>query len=405
MADGAGGLEAFRAEVRAWLEANCPPSMRTPMPEDEVVWGGRNAQFKNPDSKAWLDRMGAKGWTAPTWPREYGGGGLSPSEAGVLAEEMKAIKARPPLYSFGLWMFGPALLEYGNEAQKQEHLPRIVRGEIRWCQGYSEPGSGSDLASLQTKCEDKGDHYLVNGQKVWTSYANEADWMFCLVRTDTTMKHEGISFIVFDMQTPGVETRPIKLISGSSPFCETFLTDVKVPKENMVGRLHGGWEIAKRLLQYERQSISGPAGGLGAGAIPLEEIAKHYVGIDDQGRLADPDLRARIAEHKMAERAFGLTIKRMEAEARAAKASGGSVGHLASLFKVAMASINQERCELMIEAMGNRALGWAGEGFNPGEIAAARAWLRSKGNSIEGGTSEINLNVIAKRVLGLRDHQ
>ena len=211
-------LEAFRAEVRAWLEENCPPSMRTPMREDEVVWGGRTEKFKNPESKIWLERMGEKGWAAPTWPKEYGGGGLTREQAKVLEQEMAKMGARPALFSFGLWMFGPALLEFGNEEQKKRFLPDIVKGKTRWCQGYSEPGAGSDLAGLQTKCEDKGDHYLINGQKVWTSYANEADWIFCLVRTDPTVKHEGISFILFDMQSEGVETRPIKLISGSSPF-------------------------------------------------------------------------------------------------------------------------------------------------------------------------------------------
>ena len=399
MADSAGSIETFRSEARAWLEANCPPSMRTPMPEDEVVWGGRNATFKNPDSKRWLDAMGAKGWTAPMWPAAYGGGGLTTAENGVLQEELRRIKARAPLFSFGLWMFGPVLIEYGNEDQKKEHLPKIVRGEIRWCQGYSEPGAGSDLAGLQTRCEDKGDHYLINGQKVWTSYANEADWIFCLVRTDTTVKHEGISFIVFDMTSPGVETRPILLISGSSPFCESFFTDVKVAKENRVGKLNGGWEIAKRLLMYERTNISASGFG-GAGGLTLDDIATRYVGMEN-GKLADGDLRARIAQHRMFDKAFSLTVRRATEEAK----QGGNVSHMASMFKVAAATLNQEKSELTIEALGNRALGWSGDAFDPRELKATRDWLRSKGNSIEGGTSEINLNVIAKRVLGLRDHQ
>ncbi len=399
MADGGEPLEAFRCETRAWLEANCPASMRTPMGEDDAVWGGRNFKFKSPDAKAWLDAMATRGWTAPTWPKAYGGGGLSNAENIVLQEELRRIKARAPLFSFGLWMFGPVLLEYGNEAQKQAYLPKIVRGEIRWCQGYSEPGAGSDLASLQTKCEDKGDHYLINGQKVWTSYANEADWIFCLVRTDTSVKHEGISFIVFDMTSPGVETRPIKLISGNSPFCETFFTDVKVPKENLVGKLNGGWEIAKRLLMYERQSISASGFG-GGGALPIEEIAKHYVGVDN-GKLTDADLRARIAAHKMFDKAFSLTVRRGQEMAKA----GENVSAMASMFKVAAAGLNQEKSELIVESLGNRALGWGGDGFSKPELMAPRALLRAKGNSIEGGTTEVNLNVVAKRVLGLRDHQ
>jgi alkylation response protein AidB-like acyl-CoA dehydrogenase len=391
-------LEAFRTETRAWLEENCPPSMRTPMTgEDDAVWGGRNYKFANPEAKLWLDRMGAKGWTAPTWPAEYGGGGLSADQNRVLQSELKRINARPPLFSFGLWMLGPVLLEYANEEQKREHLPKIVRGEIRWCQGYSEPGAGSDLAGLQTKCEDKGDHWLINGQKVWTSYANYADWCFCLVRTDTSVKHEGISFVLIDMTTPGVETRPIKLISGSSPFCETFFSDVKIPKHQMVGRLNGGWEIAKRLLQYERTNIS----GFGSNTrVDVIDVAKTYVGLES-GALEDRDLRARIAAHKMTERAYALSVQRGQEEAKA----GQNVSHMASMFKVAGATLNQERCELMVEAAGNRALGWSGEGFSPDEIAIARGWLRSKGNSIEGGTTEVNLNVVAKRVLGLRDTQ
>ena len=393
-------LETFRAETRDWLEANCPPSMRGEMGgEDEAVWGGRNFVFKNPDAKLWLGRMGARGWTAPTWPREYGGGGLSREEAKILDCEMARIKARPALLSFGIWMLGPVLLEYATDEQKREHLPKIVRGEIRWCQGYSEPGAGSDLASLRTRCEDRNDHFLINGQKVWTSYADQADWIFCLVRTDTTKKHEGISFVLFDMKTDGVEARPIKLISGNSPFCETFFTDVKVPKKNMVGKLNGGWEIAKRLLQYERQNISASGFG-GGGGIELEEIAKHYVG-EEGGRIADGDLRARIAAHRMEAKAFSLTVRRVEDEAKA----GRSVGPAVSIIKYAAAKLNQDRFELMVEAMGTQGLGWGGEGFNASEIAATRGWLRSKGNSIEGGTSEVNLNVVSKRVLGLLDHQ
>jgi alkylation response protein AidB-like acyl-CoA dehydrogenase len=391
-------LESFRDETRAWLEANCPPSMRTPMAgEDDAVWGGRNFKFQNPEAKLWLERMGAKGWTAPMWPAAYGGGGLSNDENRVLQQEMRRIGARPPLFSFGIWMLGPVLLEYANEEQKKEYLPKIVRGEIRWCQGYSEPGAGSDLAGLQTKCEDKGDHWLINGQKVWTSYANYADWCFCLVRTDTSVKHEGISFVLIDMTTPGVETRPIKLISGSSPFCETFFTDVKIPKANMVGRLNGGWEIAKRLLMYERTNIS----GFGSNTrVDVIDLARHHVGLEG-GKLVDADLRARISAHKMAERAYALTTARAQEEAKA----GANVSHMASMFKVAGATLNQERCELMLEAAGNRGLGWSGEDFAPEELAVTRSWLRSKGNSIEGGTTEVNLNVVAKRVLGLRDTQ
>ncbi|MDR3513256.1 MAG: acyl-CoA dehydrogenase family protein [Caulobacteraceae bacterium] len=408
MADfGGGDLEAFRAEARAWLEANYPAELRDPdaKVDPEATWGGRAFADNTTDPQiAWMRKVAERGWTAPTWPKAYGGGGLSSAEARVLDQEISRGGYRSPLASFGLWMLGPVLLEYANEAQKQEHLPRIVRGEIRWCQGYSEPGAGSDLAGLQTKCEDKGDHWLINGQKIWTSYANKADWCFCLVRTDTTKKHEGVSFILIDMRTPGVETRPIKLISGESPFCETFFTDVKVPKENLVGKVNGGWEIAKRLLQYERQNISGGfggGGGAGGAAGDLGELARTYVGVDDTGAVDDPDLRARITKNKMDFQSFYLTLARVAAESKASNGPSAAT----SIIKYAAASLAQERSELMVETLGAQGLGWEGEGFSPNELVATHGWLRSKGNSIEGGTSEINLNVVSKRVLGLPDPQ
>lgn len=392
-------IEAFRLETRQWLETHCPVSLRTPMSEREVVWGGRNASFPSVDAQRWLQAMGERGWTAPTWPKSYGGGGLTAEQNAVLQEELRRIKARPPLYSFGLWMFGPVLLEFGSEQQKQQFLPPIVRGETRWCQGYSEPGAGSDLASLATRCEDHGDHFLINGQKIWTSYANLADWMFCLVRTDTRTKHGGISFIVFDMRTAGVETRPIRLISGDSPFCETFLTDVRVPKDQLIGPLNGGWEIAKRLLMHERTNISAEAFGNAAG-LDLIETARQFVGVRE-GVLANTDLRARIARHRMRDEAFRLAVQ--QARTGHGRSSSAATSALASSFKVAAASLNQERCELLLECLGHEGLGWEGEGFSADALRATRHWLRSKGNSIEGGTTEINLNVIAKRVLGLPD--
>ncbi len=405
MADfGGGELDGFRVGVRAWIEEAYPAALReAKAPTDpEAIWGGRAfAQSEDPQI-LWMRRCAEKGYTAPTWPKAYGGAGLSAAEARALDQELAAARCRTPLASFGLWMLGPVLLEYATEAQKRTHLPRIVRGEIRWCQGYSEPGAGSDLASLQTRCEDKGDHWLINGQKIWTSYANKADWCFCLVRTDTSKKHEGISFVLIDMTTPGVETRPIKLISGESPFCETFFTDVKVPKDNLVGRLNGGWEIAKRLLQYERQNISGGFGGggvAGGSAADLSEVAKSYNPVDASGALIDRDLRARVAQNKMDFRAFYLTLARVAAESSA----GNGPSAATSIIKYAAAALAQQRGELMVEAMGHQGLGWEGEGFTPAELLATHGWLRSKGNSIEGGTSEVNLNVVAKRVLNLPD--
>jgi alkylation response protein AidB-like acyl-CoA dehydrogenase len=403
MADfGGADTDAFRAEVRAWLEANYPAELRDPnaQTDPEAVWGGRAFEGSQDPQIVWMRRVAEQGWTAPAWPKDYGGGGLAPQQARALEQELAAGRYRAPLASFGLWMLGPVLLEYATEAQKREHLPKIVNGQIRWCQGYSEPGAGSDLASLATRCEDKGDHWLINGQKIWTSYADKADWCFCLVRTDTTKKHEGISFVLIDMRTPGVETRPIQLISGESPFCETFFTDVKIPKENLVGKVNGGWEIAKRLLQYERQNISGGfggGGGAGGSAGDLGQIAKQYVGLDAEGRVADGGLRDRITKNKMDFQALFQTIGRTAAESKA----GNGPSAATSIIKYAAASFAQERSELMVETMGAQALGWEGEGYSPSELLAVRGWLRSKGNSIEGGTSEININVVSKRVLGL----
>jgi alkylation response protein AidB-like acyl-CoA dehydrogenase len=407
MADfGATELDAFRTEVREWLAANYPAELKDAgaKTDPEAVWGGRafaGAQGDADPQTQWMRRAAEKGWTAPTWPQAYGGGGLAPAQARILEQEIARGSYRPPLLSFGLWMLGPVLLEYANEAQKQEHLPKIVKGEIRWCQGYSEPGAGSDLASLATRCEDKGDHWQIDGQKVWTSYADKADWCFCLVRTDTTKKHEGISFVLIDMSLPGVETRPIKLISGESPFCETFFTGVKIPKGSLVGQLNGGWEIAKRLLQYERQNISagfGEGGTAGGASGDLSVVAKSYLGEAD-GRLADLDLRKRITENKMNFQALRQTIGRTAAESRASNGPSAAT----SIIKYAAAEFAKERSELMVEAMGNQGLGWAGDGFSEAERLAVRGWLRTKANSIEGGTSEVNLNVVAKRVLGLPD--
>ena len=388
-------LQGFREQTRAWLEQNCPPEMRKPVTnEDDVCWGGRNWKFSSDAQKLWLQRMADKGWTVPTWPREYGGGGLSGEEAKVLAQEMRALGCRAPVQSFGIWMLGPALLKFGSHEQKLEHLPKIARGEIRWCQGYSEPNAGSDLASLQTRAEDKGDHFIVNGQKIWTSYADRADWIFCLVRTDpAAKKHTGISFVLFDMATPGVTTKPILLISGKSPFCETFFDNVRVEKRNLVGTLNAGWDVAKYLLTHEREMIGG-IGDRGA-AKPLGQVAAAQVGTDAAGRLADPLLRAQIAQFEVDEAAFRLTMERAMDEARAGRGNPA----FSSVLKYYGAELNKRRFELMMQAGGSDALDWESERTREG--ATARAWLRTKGNSIEGGTSEVQLNVIAKRILNL----
>jgi alkylation response protein AidB-like acyl-CoA dehydrogenase len=389
-------LEQFRQETRAWLEENCPAAMREPVKSFEDMYsGGRNPEIDHPDQKVWCDRMSERGWTVPHWSKEYGGAGLNKDEVKVLSREMARIGARSALSSFGISMLGPALLHFGSDEQKLEHLPKIARGEIRWCQGYSEPNAGSDLASLATKAEDCGDHYLINGQKIWTSYADKSDWIFCLVRTDSSgSKHEGISFVLFDMDQSGVTTRPIKLISGSSPFCETFFDNAKADKSNLVGEEGNGWTIAKYLLTHEREMISG------FGAAPKKsvgQVAVEAIGTDASGRLANSVLRQNIAQYQLDTLVFGATMARVGDEAKA----GQGLGAASSIFKYYGTELNKRRNELNMAVGGEFALGWEGEAYRGGVVS--RDWLRSKGNSIEGGTSEVQLNIISKRVLGLPD--
>ncbi|WOJ91890.1 acyl-CoA dehydrogenase family protein [Congregibacter variabilis] len=389
-------IDTFRQETREWLEANCPQSMRQPVSGFEDIYtGGRKPEVDIPEQPLWCERMAERGWTVPHWPKEYGGGGLSGEEVKVLREEMDRIGARRPLDSFGISMLGPALLKFGSEEQKLEHLPPICRGEIRWCQGYSEPSAGSDLASLATRADDQGDHYLINGQKVWTSYADKADWIFCLVRTDNSgSKHEGISFVLFDMDQPGVTAKPIRLISGSSPFCETFFDDARAEKRNLVGEEGQGWTIAKYLLTHEREMISafGTAGGKSLGKTAVE-----HMGADAEGRLRNGILRQDIAQHQLDTLVFSATMERVGDEVKA----GQGLGPASSIFKYYGTELNKRRNELNLAVGGETALGWSGERYNDGNVV--RSFLRSKGNSIEGGTSEVQLNIVAKRVLGLPD--
>jgi len=390
-------LAAFREDTRRWLDDHAPPSMRTPpRSADEVCWGGRKGRYPE-DVRRWLAIMAERGWTAPTWPREYGGGGLTKDEAKVLAEETAKQKLRPPLIGFGLEMIGPLLLQAGSEEQKREHIPRIVRGEIRWCQGYSEPGAGSDLAGLQTRAVRDGDDYILNGQKVWTSFGDKADWMFLLVRTDTTQKHGGITFLLMDMESPGVQVRPIMLISGASPFCETFITDVRVPRRNVVGQENGGWNIAKMLLRFERNMIA-DAFKARDDRSRLLTMARRYLPTEN-GRLLDPVLRDRLTQVEMDQTCLDVTLSRSRDRLKA----GQPPGPEASIFKLYGTELNQRRRELMMSIAGPQGLGWDGAGFSDDELQLTRDWLRSRGNTIEGGTSEIQLNIIAKNVLGLPD--
>ncbi|KIN78979.1 acyl-CoA dehydrogenase family protein [Sulfitobacter mediterraneus] len=384
-------VEAFRAELRGWLEDNCPQEMRDGgMSEDAICWGGTQWTFSSSAQKDWLERAAAKGYTVPTWPVEYGGAGLNREEEKVFHEEMARINARSPLQSFGIWMLGPALLHFGTHEQKLHYLPPIARGEIRWCQGYSEPGAGSDLASVQTKGADQGDHWLVNGQKIWTSYADKADWIFALIRTDTDApKHKGISFLLIDMNDAGVETRPIKMISGISPFCETFFSDVKVPKHQIVGEENRGWDVAKYLLTHEREMISGGGAGLSGGGRELGAILAESAGEDG---LTDATLRADAMRCEIDALAIGLTLERYKDQSEA----GQGAGDASAMLKYMGTELNKQRHELLMNAGGSDALEWDGPLGN-----RAGDWLRTKANSIEGGTSEVMLSIVSRRVLGL----
>lgn len=389
-------LETFRGQARAWLDANFPKSLS----DKGGMMAAEGAQSGDTDLKAWRSAIGEKGWATPTWPTEYGGGGLTPQQARVLGQEMAKIGAFNPLtFGMGITMIGPTIMDYGTAEQKAKHLPLIIKGEVQWCVGYSEPGAGSDLASLQTRCEDAGDHWKINGSKVWTSGAQHSEWCGALVRTDpSAKKHEGISFLLLDMKQPGVETRPIKLISGSSPFCETFFTDSVAPKDAILGQINVGWTVGKRLLQHERASQTG-AGGMGR-PTPLEDIAKEYVGVDGEGRIADLDLRSRVTQHLMDSKVHGLTLARAVAESKGASGATNS----ASILKNSATNVSQARAELMLEMMGSQGLGWDGDAFKPEELEAVSAWLWGKAMSIYGGSAEIQNNIISKRILNLPDN-
>ena len=393
MADGNCVEQTFRADVRAWLKAHFPASLayKDPTP----LWNDPTLAEREPGFNEWKRRVVEAGWGVPTWPEPYGGAGLSEQQARILGEEMARIGAFNPIRGVGTVMLGPTLLEFGTEAQRLEHLPPIARGERRWCQGYSEPGAGSDLAALQMRCIAEGDVWRVNGQKIWTSGADHADWCFALVRTDPADKQGGISFLLIDMRSPGIDARPITLISGATHFCEVFFTDVLVPRGNIVGDVDAGWSIAKRLMQFERTGLSE---GRGEGE-SLAALAKRYVGADEAGRIADPGLRDRIVGQAMRARAYTLTLERKRAEAKAA----GGLTVDSSALKNLGSKVSQARAELIVDILGAQGLGWLGDGYLAEELDATRTWLYSRAFSIYGGTHEIQNNITAKRVLGLPD--
>lgn len=389
--------ENFRAETRAWLQANCPPAMRQPLTQEQIVWSGSTVKFANDDQRVWFERMRDRGWFAPDWPIELGGGGLTPKQARIVEQEMQRLACRPPQFNLGVWMLGPVLLELGTEAQKREHLPPMMQGRMRWCQGFSEPNAGSDLASLKTSARVDGNgDFIVNGSKIWTSYGDQADWMYALVRTDTTVKkQEGISFVLIDMKSPGVTVKPIELISGKSSFCEVFFDDVRVPAHQLVGPLNGGWTVAKKLLQHERAAMS----KFSEGAAPSHDalaVAKPYL-YDEDGTLLEPVWRDRLAALLMDSQAFSLTHQRVLEQGMARMDVSGP----ASIMKLVQTEQEVAKYELLMQVMGQRGLSWEGDEFSADEHDIGRLWLLAKTYTIAGGSSEVQLNIIAKRVLGL----
>ncbi len=389
--------ENFRAETRAWLEANCPPAMRQPLTQEQIVWSGSKVTFGNEDQRVWFERMRDRGWFAPDWPKELGGGGLAPKQARIVEQEMQRLACRPPQFNLGVWMLGPVLLELGTEEQKREHLPPMMAGRMRWCQGFSEPNAGSDLASLKTSARvDENGDFVVNGSKIWTSYGDAADWMYALVRTDTTVKkQEGISFILIDMKSSGVTVKPIELISGKSSFCEVFFDDVRVPARQLVGPLNGGWTVAKKLLQHERAAMS----KFSEGAAPSHDalaVARPYL-YDEDGTLLEPVWRDRLAALLMDSHAFSLTHQRVKEEAMARRDISGP----SSIMKLVQTEQEVAKYELLMQLMGQRGLSWEGSAFSADEHDICRLWLLAKTYTISGGSSEVQLNIIAKRVLGL----
>ena len=385
----------FRADVKQWIADNFP---RTLAGQNPATVG--YAATLEADHELWRQRLAEKGWGAPTWPKEYGGAGLSQSEERIITDELSdanAFNPIPTIALMGVTMVGPTILDYGTEEQKKKHLIPIARGEVTWCLGLSEPGAGSDLASLRTRAEDNGDYYLINGSKIWTSGAHHSNWCGAVVRTDPdAKKRNGISFVMLPMDQEGVEPRPLKLISGASAFCETFFTDAVADKSDVLGDLNDGWSVVKRLLQHERQSQIG-ARTAGAKSERVQDIAKRYVGLDDSGKLADVDLRQRLADHLMDRQSHALTLGRIAAEAK----GNVEVSAASSILKNSATHVSQTRADLILEIMGDQGLGWEGDAFDPNELETVRSWLYGMAASIAGGSFEIQYNIISKNILGL----
>jgi len=393
--------DTFRAETAQWLQANCPVSLRTPITSAEMVWGGSQLVFANEDQRLWFERMRERGWFAPGWPKELGGGGLNARQTRIVEEEMARLGCRQPQYNLGIWMLGPVLLELGTDAQKREHLIPMMQGSRRWCQGFSEPNAGSDLASLKTaaKLDVAGDHYIINGSKIWTSDADKADWMYALVRTDASArKQQGISFMLIDMKSPGITVKPIELIGGKSGFCQVFFDNVTTPVRQVLGTVGEGWGVGKKLLQHERAAMSKFTEG-GAPSHDALAVARPYLQAEQagSGSAQAAVLRDRLAACLMDAQAFGLTHVRVKEQAMA----GQDISGPASIMKLLQTEQEVAKYELLTQVLAQRSLSWQGDEFSTGEHDICRSWLLSKSYTIAGGSSEIQLNIIAKRVLGL----
>jgi alkylation response protein AidB-like acyl-CoA dehydrogenase len=379
---------AFRDEVRAFLAA---------MPPELATKAERDAHFEHSESLEWHRLLYRKGWVAPHWPVEYGGPGFDATRRFILNEELELANA-PALSPFGLSMVGPAIIEFGTPAQKARFLPKILSGEEVWCQGYSEPNAGSDLASLRTRAEGDGDHFVINGQKTWTTYAQYADWIFCLVRTDTSgKKQSGISFLLIDLKTPGVTVKPFLTIGGTPAFCETWFDNARVPKANVVGPVDGGWTVAKALLGHERTLIAA-VGQIGRQLRSCRRIAaatKTATGT----LLDDPAFRAKLARLEIRHRSLQVANWRALSAAQLGKAPGPE----SSILKIRGSELVQLAYELTMEVMGQDALAWmpAPGVIPPNEEAVASMFCYLRAATIYGGSNEIQRNIIAKQILRL----
>ena len=371
---------AFRLDVRTWLEANLPAALR-----------GRTNRPPPAELMPWYRTLSRKGWIAPHWPKQHGGMGATLNEQIIMTEELARVGA-PQLPAQGLNHIGPILIEFGTDAQKARHLPPIIEGSVIWAQGYSEPGAGSDLASLATRATLHGDHFVVQGQKIWTTWGHHSDWMFALVRTDPQAqpRHAGISFLLLDLHSPGITIRPIRTIAGDDEFSEVFFDNVVVPANNLIGKLNDGWRIANALLGHERLGTSNPQFALMA----LERIKTMARA---SGVIADPAFQDRlVAAHINVTALAALFSHAVELTNRQQ-----SLGPDSSIIKIFGSELLQSLNELLIEAAGSHAAAEKPIATDFGEVDVSTPFLQVRRATIYGGSSEIQRNIVARRVLNL----